>query len=167
MRAARRSVFETNSSSTHSVTISKGGLLTTPTLNKHGNKVVVYFGQFGWGPGKLVSQKDKLSYLCTVWVEKEGRINGFEKTKGYKLIDKAIAEYCNCDGIVIGSRMSMSVAAPDGKPYTYFDHEGYIDHQSLERYKDVEDFLKQNNTDVINFVFNPNIVVNIDNDNRF
>ena len=41
-----------------------------------------------------------------------------------------------------------------------------IDHQSYEDFKSMSDFLKCNHISIENFVFNPNVVLVIDNDNK-
>lgn len=52
-------MFETNSSSTHSICITKSDVLDIPSS--------VYFttGEFGWSHQKLNSVKEKASYLYT------------------------------------------------------------------------------------------------------
>ena len=41
-----------------------------------------------------------------------------------------------------------------------------IDHQSYEDFERMSDFLKCNHISIENFVFNPNVVLVIDNDNK-
>lgn len=59
MKQIRTGVFETNSSSTHSICIAKEATLDIPaTLRFH-------FGQFGWECDTLRSTEEKASYLYT------------------------------------------------------------------------------------------------------
>ena len=55
----RHGVFETNSSSTHSICIPKTSELIFP------EKVLFEFGEFGWEWEKLTSVSEKASYLYT------------------------------------------------------------------------------------------------------
>ena len=76
--AIRRGVFETNSSSTHSVsiigrdndthTIELSDVPETDDLvvDERYNKVLSHFGEFGWGPEVYNSPAVKLSYLLTM-----------------------------------------------------------------------------------------------------
>jgi hypothetical protein len=172
MHTIRRGVFETNSSATHSVSlIRKQGINSVSRLLiEEDNKIHVEFGEFGWGYEKITDQIGKLSYLCTMVIETEGNRNKevrdnktFIKLEGFKQIDKAIAEYCNCDGIVIDTEINIE-KYNSGREY--FTHEGYIDHQAYEEYSSLEDFLKEKGTTIIDFVFNDGIVIILDNDNH-
>lgn len=55
----RQGVFETNSSSTHSICIAKKSELIIP------EKLHFEFGEFGWGYSTLKSTQEKASYLYT------------------------------------------------------------------------------------------------------
>lgn len=60
MKQIRRNVFETNSSSTHSICITKNDL-----LNDKRTFVDFTFGEFGWEYGTLTTIREKASYLYT------------------------------------------------------------------------------------------------------
>ena len=81
-------------------------------------------------------------------------------TEGFQLIEKVIKEYCDCDGLIIDSKI---------KPVTwnenYIDHDGYIDHQSCEDYHSLQHFLNDYGITVEQFIFNSSIDLIIDNDN--
>ena len=66
----RRGVFETNSSSTHSICIAKNAELIFPKS--------VYFvsGEFGWEWDRLSNTHEKASYLYTALISSE-RVNNF------------------------------------------------------------------------------------------
>lgn len=59
-RQIRRNVFETNSSSTHSICITKNDLLTDKRTF-----VDFTFGEFGWECDTLTTVREKASYLYT------------------------------------------------------------------------------------------------------
>lgn len=59
MKQIRQNVFETNSSSTHSICVAKNATLDIP------DSLYFEFGEFGWEHGILQSMEDKASYLYT------------------------------------------------------------------------------------------------------
>lgn len=81
MKKIRKGVFETNSSSTHSICIAKDTTITLPK-NLH-----FEFGEFGWEYDTLYSIAEKASYLYTGLIansrnEDADRIFSFLKDKG-------------------------------------------------------------------------------------
>ena len=174
-RQIRNSVFETNSSSTHSVSISnkRSYYYGKDCLENYiglDNKVHVEFGEFGWEMEHYYSPYDKLQYIVTMLIETEGRsissVDELYETDGFKLINDTIANYCNCDGIFIDSEMEMDSYEWDGNVEVYVSHDGYIDHQSHEDYHSVQDFLKDYNVDITKFIFDEGVCVITDNDNH-
>lgn len=162
-KVIRRGVFETNSSSSHSVSIQKGDISGSYlTVNPEDNKVHVEFGEYGWGYDTLRSQSERLSYICTMLMMTEARrvasVEDVFETDGFKQINSDIAEKCNCEGICFDDEIKMSSWG--------IDIDGYIDHQSCEDYSNIREFLNDYNTDIINFVFNDGVTVVIDNDNH-
>lgn len=160
MKKVRNQVFETNSSSTHSISFTTRDYLEE-------NKMIIdddgyihaEFGEYGWEIESYYDQESKLSYLLTMTAQVNGMypdcynhneqlemIDKFMETDDFKEISDAIAEYANCRGVVID------------------DSCGYIDHQSV--YGDsLNDFLDDCGvSDVVNFVYG-NVVVHTDNDN--
>lgn len=173
-RQIRRSVFETNSSSTHSVSIShkNSHYFNEDCLDEYmdyNNKIHVTFGEFGWEIKSYYSPYKKLQYIVTMLAETEGRnissVDELFETDGFKLINDAIADYCNCNGIWIDSEMSIDSYEWDEKTYTYLEHDGYIDHQSFEDYSSVRDFLDDYGIDVTQFIFDEGVCLITDNDN--
>lgn len=176
MKTIRRNVFETNSSSTHSVSVSNkySNYCEDYCLNPfidYDDKVHVRFGEFGWEIDSYNTPYEKLQYIITMLAETEGRsvltTGDFFETKGFKLINEAVADYCHCDGIWIDSNMKMSCYEWDNKTYCYLDHDGYIDHQSCEDYDSVQDFLDDYGVDINQFLFDNGVVVHTDNDNHY
>lgn len=68
-KQTRKGVFETNSSSVHTITISKNGYDKSiiPEV------LVFIFGEFGWEVNKLSSVYEKASYLYTALNDVEDR----------------------------------------------------------------------------------------------
>ena len=68
----RRGVFETNSSSTHSICIAKNDDVKFP------QSLTFQLGEFGWGCNTLKSVFDKASYIYTAFIC-TGRVEEFER----------------------------------------------------------------------------------------
>ena len=175
MKQIRNGVFETNSSSTHSVSISRKNSYyynrdCLEDYIDYDNKVHVEFGEFGWEVERYSLPYEKLQYIVTMLAETEGRsissVHELFETDGFKLINDAVANYCKCDGIWINSDMKMCCYEWNGKTELYLDHDGYIDHQSHEDYKSVQDFLDDYGVDAEQFIFDDGVCVITDNDNH-
>lgn len=175
MKKVRNGVFETNSSSTHSVSISRknSNYYNEDCLNSHidyDDKVHVEFGEFGWEIASYDSPYKKLQYAVTMLVETEGKnitsVDDLFETDGFKLINDAVADYCHCDGIWIDSDMKMDSYDWNGETHIYINHDGYIDHQSCEDYSSVQDFLDDYGVDITKFIFDDGVCVHTDNDNH-
>jgi hypothetical protein len=158
MKQIRRNVFETNSSSTHSISIRKDYPLENSWLFVDDDGYIhAEFGEFGWEIESYTGQIDKLSYLltmttyfndCDIWyadAERVENIERFMQTDDFKQISDAVAEYTGCKGIVID------------------DSSGYIDHQSVYC-STLDEFLNYNSTSILEFIFG-GVVVHTDNDN--
>ena len=134
----RQSAFETNSSSMHSIVLSKiepGDILDIPTPDANGNIVVGTGYKFGWGYETYNDFDAKLAYLVISWRE-----NSYEMMDKLKKVIKKFTkgELVYCDGT------------------------GYIDHQST----DIADREILTEEDIVAFLFNPKTSLIIDNDNH-
>lgn len=115
MKQIRKGVFETNSSSTHSICIAKDAELTIP------KSLHFSFGKFGWECDTLYSVSEKASYLYT----------GLMANKRKDDVDKII-ELLKDKGI------DVTTEEPIYKKYTYegndggeyIDNGGYVDHSN-------------------------------------
>lgn len=143
----RRNVFETNSSSSHSISIkSNSGELTPNYIYIDEDNIMhTEFGEFGWGYETYTDQSNKLSYVVTMM----GALSGTYDESLYEYgpfihLKEDLIEYTGCSDLVIDS----------------FD--GYVDHQSVCNI--VEDYCEVEN--YINFIYNSNIKLIIDNDNH-
>lgn len=161
MRQIRRGVFETNSSSTHSVTIRHKGLAHNCMKISKDGYIHTKIGEFGWEIVNYKEQEDRLSYLVTMAAEKNGMgtwyrredslntlVKELMKTEDFKQISEEVGEHAGCRGVIIDPS------------------EGYIDHQSHEDYQTLQDFLNDYGTDVTEFVFGRGNIVHTDNDNH-
>ena len=165
MRVVRNNIWETNSSSSHTVTI-RG----MKNLNEHYKTssaiIEVKLDEYGWSGDPCDDFYSKLAYALSMVLHTE--YPGFdywddrfvvdqdilEECAGYQSILKAIQGHFNCcDRIVIRKRI--------GAYYPY----GYIGHQSYEDYGSLQDFLDDWNVDIERFLFDDGVTVWISNDN--
>lgn len=113
MKKIRFGVFETNSSSTHSICIAKNAELLIP------KSIHFSFGEFGWEQDTLDSMHEKASYLYTGLFANDRELD-FDEIK----------EYLEKKGV------EVSAEVPIWKEYTYegnnggkyVDNGGYVDH---------------------------------------
>jgi hypothetical protein len=133
----RKSVFETNSSSSHSVVLRGGTDFEPVTVTD--DEVVIQPGEFGWGYDKLTGWRDKASYAYTYAASDPAQM---------EVLRKVIADFT-------------------GKPVSFagrgdWSPTGYIDHQSADEgqviFADGEKSVKQ-------CIFGPSYII-IDNDNH-
>ena len=139
MKQIRKGVFETNSSSVHSLQISKDGLEPSNLeINKDGN-IEVEFGAFDKDERIYNTQYEKLQYLLSFIAYNRGfycstsDLDDLYECYDFNDVCETICDYTGAKGIVI-------VGGKDA----------YIDHQSMDDC--VIDYWYQDN--VINFIFN-------------
>jgi len=185
MKQIRRGVFETNSSSSHSVTISKDRIELTEDdyikrvdhMAKTGkNKVMLEFGEFGWGWDVLSDPSSKLSYLATIILgeidfnsaeisstdDKESVLKLYKNTEGFKLLNSVFKKYCR--GVKVDKELFKIGQFRDDETYYINSDTGYIDHQSNPG--TLKNFLDSEGVTVEEFLFNSGIEMIIDNDNH-
>jgi hypothetical protein len=127
MKNIRRGVFETNSSSSHSITISDKNC-TLDTLPVEGGVVKITDGEFGWEVDNYRDAYSKASYAYT-W-----------------------AKRCSSDDEFLTMLIVVVKKHTGATSVEFEDCDGYIDHQSCDICEEAfagEDTLK-------NFIFNPN-----------
>ena len=150
----RHSVFETNSSSSHSLVMSKKDRGYNYDLPVDENGILVIpFGWFEWGPDILKTPMEKLSYKvtdlmmrCDTWHKSPKEIyKMIEKNKEIQKLINLIKHHC-----------------PQVKDVTFQLHDdstfpcGDIDHESCGTCNDV---------DAMRLIFDNSIIILIDNDN--
>ena len=118
-RQIRRSVFETNSSSTHAICITKDGY-------KKRDYIEFYISEFGWECDVYRDAHSRASYLITAI---------FDQTKDYT--DEKLQQLKN---ILDSNNIEYIIPTPevklweyDGKIRYYYDIDGYIDHSEDTR----------------------------------
>lgn len=156
----REQVFETNSSSAHSVYVrwSDNAVFEYDSImscvDKYLNELEIELGCFGWDIYSYSDAYTKLQYALTMVYETEVPFiegkdqSAFYETDGYNEILSLIHDKCGVNKISIKS----------------FD--GYIDHQSYEDYNSLNDFLNDYGVTLEEFIFCPNVILHTDNDNH-
>lgn len=161
--AIRRGIFETNSSSVHTISISKAGF-ECPKLDirrrkkedgTFGRFVIGKLGMFGKDSNNYKTQDEKLSYLLTLCYILDGHqdLEDTMECYAFKDLEEKVIEYCKkygvkCDGIRID-------------PST--EDEAGIDHQTLCDYDGLYDF-EYMHMSFIDFIFNSFISLTTDCD---
>lgn len=136
MKKIRNKVFETNSSSVHSISIDKSGLEKNSfKLDKNGY-IHIDYGSFDKCYELFETQYKKLSYLITCCYYIASNSDSVIDTYEFRLIQDAIKKYTNCNGIIIDNK-----------------NEPYIDHQSIP-YDGIKLINVYDEDAIINFVFN-------------
>ncbi len=159
----RRSCFETNSSSMHSLTILNKGEDNYAIKIDDDGYINITFGEFGWEVEDYDSLEIKLQYILTMIMEiyKPKTEEEFYKLKDFKKVEKCV---CDCTG-AIGIKLKDCKIKYE-EEYDYVSHEGYIDHQSVEDYSSIDEFLKDNGVELDDYLFNSGVILHTDNDNR-
>jgi hypothetical protein len=149
----RKSVFETNSSSMHSICISGGdNFVNYGQLRGH-------FDEYGWGYDRLDSVGEKLSYVLTSmryhdYDIEEDSVETLLNSKFYIWLNEMIKDYT-------GEEIDLEYSNSG-----YYSM-GYVDHQSTdlldEYWSDDETTFKENMKELI---FNSKYDIIIDNDNH-
>jgi len=142
MKITRHRVFETNSSSTHSITFD--GKSTTPSSDWDissdmvNTTITTATSEFGWGKDIYDDFYTKLSYLATFILHHSEGLNGPDHEK----LNGVIKEYLNSELIIN-------------------DGNGHIDHQSVDLAGDV---LSETKEYIANYLFNKMVTLIIDSD---
>jgi hypothetical protein len=149
-RLIRHSVFETNSSSSHSITISETpNMLQTITPDESG-RIVLGTGEYGWGYEHYNDAETKADYAALF------ARNGQTWGEDYRILTTDHNELMGVLEIVLKEQT--------GATEIVFEDDGYIDHQSLDN-DELMDLFK-NPSALRNWIFNPACELIIDNDNR-
>ena len=142
MRVIREGVFETNSSSTHSISIS-GGEYVAEKFPLDGGVCKVHSGEFGWEVATHYDAAMKASY-CLTYAKSDGG-----RDADAQMLTEVLHEAMGCEVEFMRS----------GSAY----HEwGYIDHQS----DDVCAPAFESKETLRDFIFNPVSFLHTDNDNH-
>ena len=147
MRNIRRKVFESNSSSVHSLTFSSSGREESYLPMKDGY-ILTDFGQFDRSYRIYDDQESKLSYLVTLIYYASGlEYESVYNNDYFEMLQEAICKYTGAEGIKILCKK-----------------EPYIDHQSVPDYGDINIINMYDDDAIIDFVFNKYIALKTDCD---
>ena len=139
MRQVRGPVFETNSSSCHSISIcDKADVLNT--LNVYKGTCHIYGGEFGWDENTFYDAATKASYAAVYAVL-------YGKQEHRDMLEKVIKEQTKAEKVKLHAENS------------------YIDHQSLDPPAVALSVFESEET-LRNFIFNPKSYLHTDNDNH-
>ena len=181
MKVCRKNIFETNSSSTHSLSTkrNKSGIYDFNFPMNNSGKVPLIFGRdydFGWGYAEYNSSYAKLNYLACMAFECHNQMlsnNNREnlknildvlRIKDIQKLEKVMKENVkNFKGFIVNEESFGRYQSDGWKDILYLDNS--IDHQSWEDYKNIDDFLKKHKVTLANFLFNPAVKLIISNDN--
>jgi hypothetical protein len=146
MKVIRRSVFETNSSSTHALAI-KGGDYKSDRLVVEDSVCRIFPGEFGWGPETHWDAATKAAYCLThAKSQGDGAHEAMLRIAIQKVTGAASVEFCQ-------------------SPSEFYEW-GYIDHQSIEDNGGVGAEIWESPESIRDFIFNPSSFLVIDNDNH-
>lgn len=184
MKTIRNNVFETNSSSMHSFSISNA----TPSITQFNDLHIEIdaSGKYDWGPGKVSTPEEKLDYAIVAMLmlnveqldgedpdENEKQVVRF--AKGAKLLER-VRKYLSdiewtfkSHGVYITWADNLFRIDQHTRGYVQIEYYGYIDHQS-NPYNDYEskqiaDWAMNDPESLFNFCFN-NSYITLDNDNH-
>ena len=141
----RQGVFETNSSSTHSMCIHPGNKYV-PNMSK----LEIETGEFGWEEETYYGMDDKLSYALTYALG--GNSNKYIEMLNEVLTDNMPDTDITYDGMSYEELLDLDVSADFG----------FIDHQSLDEASEM--FLSKSNLE--DFIFGRDSYFETDNDNH-
>ena len=154
----RIGVFETNSSSSHSLVISRGKM-NLDTLKPVNGKIMSSGGEFGWENDTYYSPQKKLDYLVSFLFQ---NANSYEKVqeikwkdKRFQMLSDVIYEHC---GYKLEVCKNKDLEYSDWCPY------GYIDHNSSDL-PEKENLFSAKSV-IAAFLFNPNSSITTGNDNE-
>ena len=156
-KVIRRSIFETNSSSVHSISVSNTAKLSEyPEGNE--DTIIITPGEYGWDGDDVAGFVEKVRYLMTMILDYEYEWNEENHTlipDNMKLdLLKSDVNWQKICGVVREHKHKELV------PYIPEGCRFYVDHQSC---MSLNAFLGKMSLE--EFLFNPAVVVEIDNDN--
>ena len=147
MRKIRFGMFETNSSSAHSIVISSGKCNETLFKDKNGI-VKVEGGEFGWEIKSYYSSKTKASYCLTY--AKQAR-----NEEWVEMLRNVIQEHTKASSVEF-------IPCPSKNKYYEW---GYIDHQSGPKEGGAGSDAFASEKSLKQFIFCPQSILHTDNDN--
>lgn len=137
-RVIRKDVWESNSSSVHSLQISSDGMEPSKLPVDKDGYITVRYGEFGKDGTVYSSQEDKLSYLVTQcyylggWEYDVNRDNNYH----FKNIEDAIIDYTGAKGIrIVGGEPDI-----DHQTVNQIDYELHLIYNEYDE-KEIQSFV--------------------------
>ncbi len=150
MKQIRHNAFETNSSSSHSITIVPGVFTPAPLPVDENGVCEIFAGEFGWEIETYTDAAVKASYALTWLMSQE--LSHHESLDRQQMLMDVIQEHTGATEVKFTQALGW-----DNQP-----NWGYIDHQSWNCGAEIWSS-KEN---LASFIFNPNSVLMTDNDNH-
>lgn len=170
-KVIRNCIFETNSSSVHTLVLRKepsNRYLDKNDRDKYlygDDKIDIFLGEFGWGYDIVSGFREKAGYLATMIAEKYKYDEYSEDRSMEDIIEKTMEdpEWQDIASVICNNFDLQSVVLNcNGTSPRDF----YIDHQSW--YPSIYDFLEDNGGySLSDYLFNEDIAVEISNDNSY
>lgn len=159
MLQIRKNVFETNSSSTHSLVISNKERSYDYNLPVEDGVLTIPFGEFGWGPDILSTPIEKLSYLIT------DRIDLYDIPEDIKDDEDAVQALIMESEPICEIVDAIKYCCPEVKEVRFeigdsWNPFGYVDHQSCGTSNDAGFSIEE-------IAFSNKVIIMIDNDNSY
>lgn len=157
MQNIRRSVFETNSSSSHSITIADvDGLMDTSLIPDEDGNIVLNGGGFGWEWEKFNDAKTKANYLA-IYVDLYRKENPEMKS----VLCNVIKTQTGCKDVIFNFGQEKHFLSTQKEED--WDDEAYINHQSVDSKQ--YHYLWSNPEQIRQFIFNKGSYLFLGNDN--
>jgi hypothetical protein len=141
MKNIRQAIFETNSSSSHSISFigNQYGMYDTIHPDSDG-KIHLEGGEFGWGPDTLTNPLSKASYCA---------VDAFFDRDKLDMLKKVICDHTGAIDVIFDFSILI-----DGPNWSYIDHQScgtsYEYFESEQKLKDL--------------IFDTNYLINIESD---
>lgn len=139
MKTIRNNVFETNSSSTHSISINEN-LIEWDSIESENDTIILTGGEFGWGWQKYNDALTKANYCAVILKNCPGKFN-FSKSEFKESIKEVV-------GV---TKVKIKV-----------DKYSYVDHNSIDNLSNI-----YNKDQLKNFIFNKRSWLFLGNDNDY
>lgn len=153
MQTIRQGVFETNSSSTHSLSISSKDCLYDSVYVPEDGILLVPPMEFGWEEETYNDPMSKLAYVMIYirdWIR-----NDSKQEHATEVLKDLVCRHTGATDLVL-----------DDKKNNWDRYEAYIDHQSVED-NDLDHFFEPGGElRLKEFLFNPHSELKTDNDNH-
>ena len=163
----RKGTFETNSSSSHSLSVSRKHSYDYESIRKHidlDGTLHIVPEEFGWEEREYRLPYNKIQYAFEMiymtefsYDEREVlSVDEIYESEGFQALKSTILENIpECKDVVV-----ERIEDTWGDPF------GYIDHQSCEDYNSLQHFLNDYDVTLEEFIFNTGVILKTDNDNH-